>query len=809
MSDDDFDSIWNSITSGANYAPGEWANTAYDWDNYLGGIFEINTGNLTSGQAGYNWTYYSDGTAISPEGVYYFDGKKVYDPADQGSFISMLTTAAKKLPEQAMGALKNALFKPDGSINPAAIGTLAAAAYGFLGGGNEIKTGGYNRPVPKMDAVRERVPYEYDPNRRPGEGGRRYFSDIQFVPEGGDLAAARTAAQEQAQGIAALPPKVTPVQQEVASFATPWANTQQPNEGVAMAAGGQVPNFQGTLENNGFVVPGDVVRHADPAGMARKEAGLQALHRQLGAQAIRGPGDAMSDSIPTTIEGRQPAAVANGEAYVPRRMVEKLGNGNPKKGAQQLYDMMERLRLERTGSKKQINPDNPQELVRAYQGGQVKRFNTGGTPTTAGTTAASTSVQPVSYGTSSTSTLSPWVGDYVTDALGQARALANTPYQAYEGPLTAGPSALQEQAFAGASQIAKKGFTPTNFTASFGAPAAYEQQQFTNQFSAPGAYKEVQFSNQFTAPGAYDAAQFTSQDMSQSDILRYMNPYLNLSLQPQLQEAQRQAEIQRLADAARLVNAGAYGGSRQAIMEAEGARNLLDIQGQIAGRGYDTAYAQALDQANTDRTQSLRAQELTEQSRQFGAGQAMTAAERAAQYGLEALRGQASERQFSAGQAMTAAERAAQYGLEAQRGQAGESQFAYSQAMRAAEAAAEDGRRMQELKDASRRFSAEFGLSSLGMLSNMGAIQRGIEAEGIAADRAQFEEERDWAYKMPQYQLGMLSGIPIGASSVTPNTTGLSSLQAQIGDLMGLYDLLGGATNKPATSTTPPASTTT
>ena len=56
-------------------------------------------------------------------------------------------------------------------------------------------------------------------------------------------------------------------------------------------------------------------------------------------------------------------------------------------------------------------------------------------------------------GTSSVSTLSDWAGPYVTNMLGQAAALANQPYQTYQGPLTAGPSSIQNQLFSGIGNL--------------------------------------------------------------------------------------------------------------------------------------------------------------------------------------------------------------------------------------------------------------------------------------------------------------------------------------------------------------------
>tara|TARA_R110000850_G_scaffold144094_2_gene266227 strand:- start:838 stop:1377 length:540 start_codon:yes stop_codon:yes gene_type:complete len=72
-----------------------------------------------------------------------------------------------------------------------------------------------------------------------------------------------------------------------------------------------------------------------------------------------------------------------------------------------------------------------------------------------------------------------------------------------------------------------------------------------------------------------------------------MNPYLQASLEPQIAEARRQADITRNANAGRLTRAGAFGGGRQAIMESEGQRNMLRNVADITGAGYKDAYDRA------------------------------------------------------------------------------------------------------------------------------------------------------------------------------------------------------------------------
>jgi hypothetical protein len=72
-----------------------------------------------------------------------------------------------------------------------------------------------------------------------------------------------------------------------------------------------------------------------------------------GGRMLKGPGDGMSDSIPATIAGKQPARLADGEFVIPADVVSHLGNGSTDAGAKKLYGMMAKIRKARTGKKKQ------------------------------------------------------------------------------------------------------------------------------------------------------------------------------------------------------------------------------------------------------------------------------------------------------------------------------------------------------------------------------------------------------------------------------------------------------------------------
>jgi len=100
--------------------------------------------------------------------------------------------------------------------------------------------------------------------------------------------------------------------------------------------------------------------------MATKETdkGTFALEAAKGGY-LNGHGDGMSDSIPATIEGKQPARLADGEFVIPADVVSHIGNGSSKAGSKQLYTMLDRIRKARTGHTKQGKEIKPQKYMPA------------------------------------------------------------------------------------------------------------------------------------------------------------------------------------------------------------------------------------------------------------------------------------------------------------------------------------------------------------------------------------------------------------------------------------------------------------
>ena len=356
---------------------------------------------------------------------------------------------------------------------------------------------------------------------------------------------------------------------------------------------------------------------------------------------LGGKTDGMADEVPARIDGNQEARLSDGEFVIPADVVSHLGNGNSEAGSQQLHGMMNNIRQARTGNPKQGKEIDPNKFMPSMaQGGIANAYNQGGNVPEKykyneqgdvdTTTVDPTKINPesgVGQTTGKESSLSSWAGPYVTDMLGKGQALSNTGYEAYGGPLTAGTNALQDQAFTGIGGLS----APENM-------------------------------------GAYTPQSFTAEDATAG-----MNPYLMASLNPQLDEARRQSEIDRVANAGRMTKAGSFGGSRQALMDMENTRNLQSNLANITGQGYASAYDKAREQFNTEQGRGMEAQAA------------------ANQYGFDVLGGQATA----------------------------------------------------------------------------GATQRGIESEGIAADKAAFDEERLFPYKQVQYMQSLLQDLPLTAQNIS------------------------------------------
>ena len=184
-----------------------------------------------------------------------------------------------------------------------------------------------------------------------------------------------------------------------------------------------------------------------------------------------------------------------------------------------------------------------------------------------------------------TQDLPEWARPYAKESLGKAAALSATPYQAYGGERVAQFTPLQKQAFdqAGNQQVAGQ--------VGFGTGLA-------------GLAGISSFGDQGTAAS-------------------FMSPYMDAVVQQQMESAQRQADIAGTQRGAQAVRAGAFGGSRQAVENAEAARALASQKGQIQATGLQSAFDRAQQQFNAEQATRLNAAQTLGQLGQQQFGQQM------------------------------------------------------------------------------------------------------------------------------------------------------------------------------------------
>ena len=194
---------------------------------------------------------------------------------------------------------------------------------------------GYQGEIPNYAAVRQRVPMQPDPNRRPGAAGRQYFSDTIFAdaPERKPIsvADAQSMTRQQAEGIASLMP----------SYPAPEEREEAESSSPASDVINQVP-VDTMEEDNEFM--GRVMN--------------------AGGRYLGGITDGMADDVRGNI-GRDEVRLSDGEFVIPADVVSHLGNGNSKAGAAYLHDFMKDIRQERTGNPKQGKQINPNQFLQA------------------------------------------------------------------------------------------------------------------------------------------------------------------------------------------------------------------------------------------------------------------------------------------------------------------------------------------------------------------------------------------------------------------------------------------------------------
>lgn len=422
---------------------------------------------------------------------------------------------------------------------------------------------------------------------------------------------------------------------------------------------------------------------------------------------------------------------------------------------------------------------------------------------------------------------------------GQERIAGFTPQQQAVQQQVAGLQAPEQ--FQAGSQLAQQAglasinagqYTPGTFNAAAATPGQYSRATFGAERVTPGTYNapgmataqtgynpnlqyfQMQGPGTFTQPGAAS---------------RYMSPFIQQALEPQMREAVRSAQRGQIVEDLGAARQGTYGGSRQLLAGLERERNLGMQLGDIQARGMQTAYEQAQQQFNTEQAARQAAQQANLQARlgvqqlgtQTGLQAALANLDAASQANVQNLAAQLQTQGLNASQALQAALANQQAGLESQRLTDLSAQFGASQQMQANLANQQAQMDAQRLAEQSRQFGAQQGLAGLAQagqmaqtLGNLGMYQQqadlsrlGIQQQTAAQEQAlqqqgldiayqDFLRQRDYPMEQLQQYSSLLRGVPVTPSTTTTAYAPAPSIGAQLAGvgLTGLsaYNMLKG-----------------
>lgn len=280
------------------------------------------------------------------------------------------------------------------------VGSLAGSY--FLSNSSFANSGapqtGYQGTVPRYTAVRQRVADTYDPNRRPGSSGQRYFTDMQYVDP---YAPIETAVANDVSGDTAAEADAatdTTATDTTDTTATEVVSQDPSEEGLAaldivrQIAGKQAEYLKGQNVANPAMqanptplqfaaqpagdtspivsrAPANVIQNMPVEAQTQGLAGFVPQYAQggianlAGGRYLDGATDGMADKVAANIDGQQEARLSDGEFVIPADVVSHLGNGNSNAGVMQLYAMMDNVRKARTGNPKQGKQINPAQYM--------------------------------------------------------------------------------------------------------------------------------------------------------------------------------------------------------------------------------------------------------------------------------------------------------------------------------------------------------------------------------------------------------------------------------------------------------------
>ena len=232
-----------------------------------------------------------------------------------------------------------------------------------------------------------------------------------------------------------------------------------------------------------------------------------------------------------------------------------------------------------------------------------------------------TTVVETSQNSSSTD-LPAWAKPYFERNLARAETESLKPYEAYTGPRIAKSSDYGDLTKSKelTRDVASKGIAGLGVAQDYSKYAIDQSKELGNY--TPTQASEYQFD--------------PTRQFSGAEVQQYMDPYMQNVVDQQKQQAFSDFSRMNANRAQQGVNAGAFGGSRQGVVQGMAEEGLMGQFGQIQAKGLSDAYGQAVGAFQADRSaqsadqaakaaEASRVQTFTEAGKQFAAGQGISA----------------------------------------------------------------------------------------------------------------------------------------------------------------------------------------
>lgn len=434
---------------------------------------------------------------------------------------------------------------------------------------------------------------------------------------------------------------------------------------------------------------------------------------------------------------------------------------------------------------------------------------------------------------------------YFLNLLNRTQAESYRPYQTYGGERIAGftpeQQALQAETLglqtpeqfaaatqgAGATGLMGLGAAARGLNQAFG----YQPGQFESGYQSMGygpsgfsmlAAQAPQLSQyQMRGPRNVYSERAGSDYFNPAAAGYYMSPYIEQAIAPQLREARLAGDVAKQRGMLSSIGSGTFGGSRQALLQAEQERGTQQLMSDIVGKGYQGAYESAQKQFEADQQRQMAAQQLNVQSGLQAALANQQAGLTVGQQNLAALLG---VQQLGSGQSMQAQLANQQALLEAQRAAEQSRQFGATFGESSAARAAQYAMMEQQAREQAGQYAAglgkdiglagmQYGLGASQLLGQLGTQEQTADLQRLATqqqtaaqEQALQQQQLDMAYQdflrqrdYPLEQLGfysnVLRGLPVQLASTQLSYQQPPSLASQVGGLglagLGLYNMFG------------------